>query len=73
MRGISIPLESDININTFYNELLRNSSNIPGFEVNAVNDDSIVFSFDLLNRPSRNGASGAGATGSGPRNIDDVD
>ena len=62
-RGISIPLESDIDINTFYNELLRNRENLPGFELNAVNDDSIVFSFDLTNRPSANG----------PRNIDDVD
>ena len=69
-RGISIPLESEININSFYNELLRNSGNLPGFELNTVNDDSIVFSFDLMSRP---GASGAGATGAGPRNIDDVD
>ena len=70
-RGISIPLESEININTFYNELLRNSGNLPGFELNTVNDDSIVFSFDLMSRP---GASGpAPAQAPGPRNIDDVD
>ena len=47
-RRIQIPLDSDININTFYNELLRNSTNIPGFELNSVNDNSVVFSFDLL-------------------------
>jgi hypothetical protein len=62
-RHIQIPLESEININTFYNELLRNSRNIPGFELNSVNDDSVVFSFDLLR----------GATGPGPRSVDDVD
>jgi hypothetical protein len=80
-RGVSIPLESEININSFYNELLRNSGNLPGFELNTVNDDSIVFSFDLLNRrPSTNGSSSSGASGAsgasgstGPRNIDDVD
>jgi hypothetical protein len=55
----------------FYNQLIQNRQNIPGFELNAMNDDSIVFSFDLLNRPSMNGSSGA--TGPGPRNIDDVD
>ena len=48
-RGIEIPIETEININTFYNELLRNSANIPGFELNSVNDDSVVFSFDLMN------------------------
>jgi hypothetical protein len=69
-RGISIPLESDININAFYNELLRNSGNLPGFELNTVNDDSIVFSFDLMSRP---GAPPSGAPPPGPRNIDDVD
>jgi hypothetical protein len=68
-RGVSIPLESEIDINTFYNELLRNSGNIPGFELNTVNDDSIVFSFDLMSRP---GAPGP-APAPGPRNIDDVD
>jgi len=63
-RHIQIPLESDININTFYNELLRNSRNIPGFELNSVDDNSVVFSFDLLR----------GATGSrGPGHVDDVD
>ena len=74
-RGISIPLESEININSFYNELLRNSRNLPGFELNTVNDDSIVFSFDLMNRrPSTNGSSSSGASGAsgstGPRNIE---
>jgi len=74
-RGISIPLESEININSFYNELLRNSGNLPGFELNTVNDDSIVFSFDLMNRrPSTNGSSSSGASGAsgstGPRNIE---
>ena len=59
-RHIQIPLESELNINTFYNELLRTSANIPGFELNSVNDDSVVFSFDLLN----NGRHGR---------IDDVD
>lgn len=68
-RRIQIPLESEININTFYNELLRNSSNIPGFELNSVNDDSVVFSFDLMR-----GATGSrGSSGSGPGRIDDVD
>jgi len=54
-RRVQIPLESELNINTFYNELLRTSANIPGFELNSVNDDSVVFSFDLLNngRPDR--------------------
>jgi len=55
----TIPLDSDININSLYNELLRNSGNIPGFELNSVNDDSVVFSFDLI-RPN-------------PRDIDEVD
>jgi len=74
-RGISIPLESDININAFYNELLRNSGNLPGFELNTVNDDSIVFSFDLMSRPGAppSGAPPSGAPPPGPRNIDDVD
>jgi hypothetical protein len=74
-RGISIPLESDININAFYNELLRNSGNLPGFELNTVNDDSIVFSFDLMSRPGASGSAPAPAPapGPGPRNIDDVD
>jgi translation initiation factor 2 gamma subunit (eIF-2gamma) len=48
-----IPIDSEININSFYNELLRNSINIPGFELNAVNDDSVVFSFDLINQNTR--------------------
>ena len=54
-RRVQIPLESELNINMFYNELLRTSANIPGFELNSVNDDSVVFSFDLLNngRPDR--------------------
>jgi hypothetical protein len=59
-RRVQIPLESELNINTFYNELLRTSANIPGFELNSVNDDSVVFSFDLMN----NGRHGR---------IDDVD
>ena len=53
-RRIDIPLESEININTFYNELLQNSQNLPGFEFNSVNDDSIVFSFDLMSNGLRN-------------------
>ena len=53
-RRIDIPLESEININTFYNELLQNSQNIPGFEFNSVNDDSIIFSFDLMSNGLRN-------------------
>jgi hypothetical protein len=79
-RLLDIPLESEIDINAFYNELLRNSQNIPGFELNSVNDDSIVFSFDMMNnRANRSGlnsepGSGSGSgSGSGPRNIDDVD
>ena len=63
---VQIPHESDININTFYNELIRNSRNIPGFELNSVNDNSVVFSFDLLR-----GSTGAGSRG--PGHIDDVD
>jgi hypothetical protein len=69
-RSIQIPLESEININTFYNELLRNSRNIPGFELNSVNDDSVVFSFDLLRGAT--GSRGSGS-GSGPGRVDDVD
>jgi hypothetical protein len=38
---------TNVNINTLYNELLRNSANIPGFELNEVDDNSVVFSFDL--------------------------
>jgi len=49
----TIPLDTEININSFYNELLRNGRNIPGFELNAVNDDSVVFSFDLINPNAR--------------------
>ena len=64
IRRIQIPIESEININALYNELLRNSGNIPGFELNAVDDNSVVFSFDLL-RGTRSG------TGTG--NIDEVD
>jgi len=70
-RHIQIPLESEININTFYNELLRNSRNIPGFELNSVNDDSVVFSFDLLRGAT--GSRGSGPSGSSPGRIDDVD
>ena len=75
VRRVQIPLESEIDINTFYNELLRNSGNIPGFELNAVDDNSVVFSFDVMSR--LNGTSGptsgptSGARGPGP--IDDVD
>ena len=79
-RRIDIPLESEININTFYNELLQNSQNIPGFELNSVNDDSIIFSFDLMNNRLRSGITGPSASGpsasgpnTGPRNIDHVD
>ena len=73
VRRVQIPLESDININTFYNELLRNSGNIPGFELNAVDDNSVVFSFDLMSR--LNGTSGPNPTSGtrGPGPIDDVD
>ena len=79
-RRVQIPLESEININAFYNELLRNSGNIPGFELNAVDNNSVMFSFDLLNnittasaRGTGSGRTGSGGTGSGPRNIDEVD
>ena len=75
-RIVNIPLASDLNINSVYNELLRNSTNIPGFELNSVNDDSIIFSFDLINNranrgssggagPSTSGSSGAGSSGAG--------
>ena len=72
VRRVQIPLESEIDINTFYNELLRNSGNIPGFELNAVDDNSVVFSFDVMSR--LNGTSGptSGPT-RGPGPIDDVD
>jgi len=63
-RVFDIPLETEVNINTVYNELLRNGQNLPGFELNSVNDDSIVFSFDLMNR-SGSGSSGSGSSGSG--------
>jgi hypothetical protein len=53
--------EPEINIGSLYNELLRTSRNIPGFELNSVNDDSIVFSFDVLR----------GATGSRTRRTED--
>lgn len=49
----TIPLDSEININSLYNELLRNSLNIPGFELNSVNDGSVAFSFDLINPNTR--------------------
>ena len=65
IRRIQIPVESELNINTFYNELLRNSGNIPGFELNSVNDDSVIFSFDLM--------SARGPSARGPGRIDDVD
>jgi hypothetical protein len=55
-RIIDIPLESEININSFYNELLQNSRNIPGFELNSVDDNSVVFSFDLMNNRMRTNA-----------------
>ena len=51
---MQIPFEPEININAFYNELLRNSANIPGFELNAVDDNSVVFSFDLINNNNNN-------------------
>ena len=54
LRHMQIPFESEININTFYNELMRNSTNIPGFELNAVDDNSVVFSFDLMNNANSN-------------------
>ena len=70
--------EPEININSIYNELLRTSRNIPGFELNSVDDDSIIFSFDLMNNGTRtrtNGSgTGSGATGSGATGgTDDVD
>lgn len=67
-RVFDIPIETEVNINTMYNELLRNGQNLPGFELNSVNDDSIVFSFDLMNRSgsgSSGSGSGAGSSGSG--------
>jgi hypothetical protein len=77
---LEIPLDSEININTFYNDLIRNSANIPGFELNAVDDDSIVFSFDLSDRRNGSGPAGQGPAGQGPAeqgsgsgNIDEVD
>jgi hypothetical protein len=54
LRHMQIPFEPEININAFYNELLRNSANIPGFELNAVDDNSVVFSFDLINNNNNN-------------------
>ena len=72
-RVLDIPLDSGIDINAVYNELLRNSANIPGFELNAVDDNSVVFSFDLMS-DRRNGGTGSGTgSGTGPRNIGDVD
>ena len=74
-RILEIPLESEISINTFYNDLIRNRANIPGFELNAVDDDSIVFSFDLMS-DRRNGSgsgTGQGPAGQGSGNIDEVD
>jgi hypothetical protein len=68
-RVLDIPLDSGIDINAVYNELLRNSANIPGFELNAVDDNSVMFSFDLMS-DRRNGGTGSGT---GPRNIGDVD
>jgi len=77
-RVLDIPLDSDIDINAVYNELLRNSANIPGFELNAVDDNSVVFSFDLMsdrrNGPGTGQGTGQGTRqGTGPRNIGDVD
>ena len=64
-------------MNTFYNDLIRNSANIPGFELNSVEDDSIVFSFDLNGSgPAAQGQGPAGqgsGSGSGSGNIDEVD
>ena len=65
--------EPEINIGSLYNELLRTSRNIPGFELNSVNDDSIVFSFDSLRGSTGSGATGSGATGATRRTYDDVD
>lgn len=72
-RGIEIPIETEININTFYNELLRNSANIPGFELNSVNDDSVVFSFDLMNNGANRSGPNSGPAGSGSSPLDEVD
>jgi len=69
-RILEIPLESEISINTFYNDLIRNSANIPGFELNSVENDSIVFSFDLNGSGPAQGPAGQG---SGSGNIDEVD
>jgi hypothetical protein len=54
---------------------LRNSPNIPGFELNSINDDSIIFSFDLINNGGRNNRSNRSGTGPGPgpNDIDEVD
>ena len=73
VRRIQIPLESEININTFYTELLRNSVNIPGFELNSMNDDSIIFSFDLMGARGSGPGPGRPGPGPGPGNVDDVD
>jgi hypothetical protein len=78
---LEIPLDSEINMNTFYNDLIRNSANIPGFELNSVEDDSIMFSFDLSDRRNGSGPAGQGpagqgsgsGSGSGSGNIDEVD
>ena len=59
-------------MNTFYNDLIRNSANIPGFELNSVEDDSIMFSFDLNGSGPAQGPAGQGS-GSGSGNIDEVD
>jgi hypothetical protein len=81
-RVLDIPLDSDIDINAVYNELLRNSANIPGFELNAVDDNSVVFSFDLMSDRRNGPGTGSGTgpvtgsgtgSGTGPRNIGDVD
>ena len=77
-RVFDIPIETEVNINTVYNELLRNGQNLPGFELNSVNDDSIVFSFDLMNRSgygssgsgSGSGSSGSGFSGAPSRDVD---
>jgi hypothetical protein len=63
---LEIPLDSEINMNTFYNDLIRNSANIPGFELNSVEDDSIMFSFDLSDRRNGSGPAGQGPAGQGP-------
>jgi hypothetical protein len=70
-RVFDIPLETEVNINTVYNELLRNGQNLPGFELNSINDDSIVFSFDLMNRSgSGSSGSGSGSSGAPSRDVD---